>query len=80
MNAIHITEWCPEGKIPDTHTTYQTHSPFFHAPEMLESRLYDPFAADIWSIGCVILEVCHLYEHHNFIWSTAQYFHTHKIF
>lgn len=32
-------------------------SPFFHAPEMLENRLYDPFVADLWSIGCVILEL-----------------------
>ena len=44
-----------------------TRSPSFYAPEMLENRLYDPFKADMWSIGCVVLEVlaCHVSKKHN---------------
>lgn len=32
-------------------------SPGFFAPEMLLDESYDGFKADVWSIGCILLEV-----------------------
>lgn len=32
-------------------------SPGFFAPEMLLADSYDGFKADVWSVGCILLEV-----------------------
>ncbi len=34
-------------------------SPFYMAPEMVDSQSYS-YKADVWSLGCVIYEVCSL--------------------
>lgn len=33
-------------------------SPGFFAPEILLSECYDGMKADVWSLGCILLEVC----------------------
>eukprot|EP00943_MAST-04B_sp_MAST-4B-sp1_P007267 g7267.t1 len=46
-------------------------TPGFMAPEMIYAQGYDGFLADMWSIGCVFLEL--VLGHHNFeqVWMPA---------
>lgn len=37
-------------------------SPGFFAPEILLSECYDGMKADVWSLGCILLEVRSLFE------------------
>ena len=46
-------------------------SPGFFAPEMVLTKAYDPVAADIWSLGCVLLEVLLGHEVFYEVWVGA---------
>mmetsp|Transcript_32232 Transcript_32232/g.102520 ORF Transcript_32232/g.102520 Transcript_32232/m.102520 type:complete len:593 (-) Transcript_32232:1134-2912(-) len=46
-------------------------SPGFFAPEMLRSGGYNGFAADVWSIGCVTLEIIAGHDVFNKHWMTC---------
>ena len=42
-------------------------SPGFFAPEIVCNSTYDGKCADVWSIGCVLLEVYHTREEYKYV-------------
>ena len=56
---------------PQTYYTDFCGSPGFFAPEMVITRKHMPYAADVWSMGCVFLEIVLGHRQFYEMWVTA---------
>ena len=46
-------------------------SPGFFPPEMITSKAYNGFACDVWSLGCILLELVAGHSHFARIWMSS---------
>lgn len=54
---VKLVDWGAALKSVDRVAAGVRGSPYWLAPEVVREHRYDPFAADVWAIGCVLIEM-----------------------
>lgn len=55
--TVKLVDWGAALRSADHVAAGVRGSPYWLAPEVVRERRYDPFAADVWAVGCVLIEM-----------------------